>query len=262
MPAIEISGLRHVYANGHVALADINLQANDGEFLALLGPSGSGKTTLLRSIAGFLRPEAGSLRIGGETVAGDGAWLPPERRKLGMVFQNHAIWPHWSVARNVGYPLKLAGVPRAEAARRVQAVLDQVGLGRAVQQVAESLDLVLVEQVVEVDALPAAVELAAYRIAAEALTNVARHAGTRSVRLALRTLGETLVLSVADDGVGPSGGTAVSGATGLGTSTMRERAEELGGTLTVRPGDEGGTVVTAVLPLTATARTAVPEETT
>lgn len=129
MPAIEISGLRHVYANGHVALADIDLQANDGEFLALLGPSGSGKTTLLRSIAGFLRPEAGSLRIGGETVAGDGAWLPPERRKLGMVFQNHAIWPHWSVARNVGYPLKLAGVPRAEAAQRVQAVLDQVGLG-------------------------------------------------------------------------------------------------------------------------------------
>lgn len=129
MPAIEISSLRHVYADGHVALADINLKANDGEFLALLGPSGSGKTTLLRSIAGFLRPEAGSLRIGGETVAGDGAWLPPEQRKLGMVFQNHAIWPHWSVARNVGYPLKLAGVPRTEAAQRVQAVLDQVGLG-------------------------------------------------------------------------------------------------------------------------------------
>ena len=141
-------------------------------------------------------------------------------------------------------------------------VLDQVGLGRAVQQVAESLDLVLVEQVVEVDALPAAVELAAYRIAAEALTNVARHSGTRSVRLALRTLGDTLVLSVADDGVGPSGGTAASGSTGLGTSTMRERAEELGGTLTVRPGHEGGTVVNAVLPLTATARTAVLEETT
>ena len=105
-------------------------------------------------------------------------------------------------------------------------------------------------------------ELAAYRIAAEALTNVARHSVTRSVRLALRTLSDTLVLSVADDGVGPSDGTAASGSTGLGTSTMRERAEELGGTLTVRPGDEGGTVVTAVLPLTATARNAVPEETT
>lgn len=147
-------------------------------------------------------------------------------------------------------------------------VLDQVGLGRAVQQVAESLDLVVVDQVVEVDVLPAAVELAAYRIAAEALSNVARHAGTRSVRLELRTLGDSLVLTVADDGSGPGGtgglgpggldGTAAGGP-GLGTITMRERAEELGGTLSVRPGEDRGTVVTAVLPLTATGATAVPE---
>lgn len=138
-------------------------------------------------------------------------------------------------------------------------VLDQVGLGRAVQQTAQSLDLALVEQVVDVGPLPAAVELAAYRIAAEALTNVARHAGTRSVRLALRTLADDLVLTVADDGAGPGEGGTAAGAPGLGTTTMRERAEELGGTLTVRPGEVGGTVVTAVLPLTATARTAVPE---
>lgn len=128
MAAIDISGLRHVYANGHVGLEDINLTVHDGEFLALLGPSGSGKTTLLRSIAGFLRPDAGILRIGGTCVAGGGAWVPPERRELGMVFQNHAIWPHWSVARNVGYPLKLARVPWTEAAARVQAILEKVGL--------------------------------------------------------------------------------------------------------------------------------------
>lgn len=140
-------------------------------------------------------------------------------------------------------------------------VLDQLGIGRAVQQVAESLDLLLVEQVIDVGALPAAVEVAAYRIASEALNNVARHAGTRAVRFGLRTLGDNLVLTVGDDGCGSAcGGTAERGQ-GLGTTTMRERAEELGGTLSVRPGDPRGTVVTAVLPLSSTDRTAVPEGT-
>ncbi len=132
-------------------------------------------------------------------------------------------------------------------------VLDQVGLGRAVAQVADSLDLAVVDQVVEHGTLPAAVELAAYRIAAEALTNVSRHAGTRTVRTGLREAGGSLVVTVADDGCGTDVRTP-----GLGTSTMRERAEELGGTLTVRPGEHGGTVVTAVLPVD-TAHTAVPE---
>lgn len=138
-------------------------------------------------------------------------------------------------------------------------VLDQVGLARAVRQVATSLDLVLVEDVVDVETLPAAVELAVYRIAAEALTNVARHAGTRTVRLHLRALGDSVVLTVSDDGVGPDGGTAVGGS-GVGTGSMRERAEELGGTFSVRPGEVRGTVVTAVLPLTATDLTAVQGE--
>lgn len=128
MAVINMSGLRHVYPNGQTGLEDIELTVQDGEFLALLGPSGSGKTTLLRNLAGFLRPESGSLSIGGKMVADDGVWVPPEQRNLGMVFQNHAIWPHWSVARNVGYPLKLSRVPKAEAAARVDAVLDQVGL--------------------------------------------------------------------------------------------------------------------------------------
>ncbi|GAA3701488.1 hypothetical protein GCM10023081_42410 [Arthrobacter ginkgonis] len=129
MATIDISGLRHEYANGHLGLDAIDLTVRDGEFLALLGPSGSGKTTLLRTIAGFLRPAAGTLAIGGQAVAGPGTWVPPERRRLGMVFQDHAIWPHLSVAANVAYPLKLAGVARPEATARVAAVLEQVGLG-------------------------------------------------------------------------------------------------------------------------------------
>ncbi|UPO77349.1 ABC transporter ATP-binding protein [Arthrobacter sp. Helios] len=128
MSSISLQGLRHVYANGHVGLSDVDLDVHDGEFLALLGPSGSGKTTLLRSIAGFVQPEGGTLCLGGQPVAGPGAWVPPEKRNLGMVFQDHAIWPHWSVARNVGYPLRLAGVPRKAAEARVRSVLGLVGL--------------------------------------------------------------------------------------------------------------------------------------
>ncbi|WAP51457.1 ABC transporter ATP-binding protein [Arthrobacter sp. ATA002] len=128
MSSISLQDLRHVYANGHVGLAEVDLDVHDGEFLALLGPSGSGKTTLLRSIAGFVQPEGGTIRLGGTTVVGPGAWVPPEKRNLGMVFQDHAIWPHWSVARNVGYPLRLAGVPRKDAEARVRSVLGLVGL--------------------------------------------------------------------------------------------------------------------------------------
>ncbi len=122
--------------------------------------------------------------------------------------------------------------------------LDQVGLARAVRQVADSLDLTVVEEVVDHGPLPAAVEVAAYRIVAEALSNVARHSGARTVRLEIRELAGTLVVVVADQGRGPGGSVR-----GLGLATMRERAEELGGTLTVRVGDDGGTVVTGVLPL-------------
>lgn len=128
MGAIRARHLRHVYPNGHVGLDDVGFTAEDGEFVALVGPSGSGKTTLLRTIAGFLRPERGGLSIGGRTVADAAAWVPPEARGLGMVFQDHAIWPHWSVRRNVAYPLKLAGVRRTEIEERVEAVLVKVGL--------------------------------------------------------------------------------------------------------------------------------------
>ncbi|MGP5015041.1 ABC transporter ATP-binding protein [Glutamicibacter ardleyensis] len=128
MATIKMRNLGLVYPNGHVGLDGIELDVRDGEFLALLGPSGSGKTTLLRTIAGFLRPSAGSLSIDGKDIAGEGTWMPPEKRGLGMVFQDHAIWPHLSVAGNVGYPLKLSGIPRAHLARRVAEVLEQVGL--------------------------------------------------------------------------------------------------------------------------------------
>jgi iron(III) transport system ATP-binding protein len=109
-------------------LADVDLTLGDGEFVALVGPSGSGKTTLLRTIAGFLTPTSGSIRIGDRVVAGGAEFVPPERRALGMVFQQHAVWPHWNVGRNVEYPLRRARVPRGERMARVAEALELVGL--------------------------------------------------------------------------------------------------------------------------------------
>jgi signal transduction histidine kinase len=134
-------------------------------------------------------------------------------------------------------------------------VLDQVGLGRAIGQLAESLDLALEHEVVSPPALPAAVELAAYRIAAEALSNVARHAGTRSVRVDVNVTGDRLELVVADSGRGRE-----DVGSSLGMATMRERAEELGGSLTVRDGESGGTIVRAVLPVAAASAAPTAEE--
>ncbi|WP_125098998.1 ABC transporter ATP-binding protein [Leucobacter chromiireducens] len=131
MSSVSLSSVSLAYPGGHLGLADVDLTVSDGEFVALVGPSGSGKTTLLRTVAGFISPTAGSVRIGETEVAGAGRDVEPERRGLSMVFQQHAVWPHWSVGRNVEYPLRRAGVGRAERARRVAEALELVGLAGA-----------------------------------------------------------------------------------------------------------------------------------
>lgn len=128
MSSVDLHSVGLTYPNGTVGLDSIDLRIADGEFVALVGPSGSGKTTLLRTIAGFLAPTTGLIRIGDSVVANAVTNVPPERRHLGMVFQQHAVWPHWNVARNIEYPLKLAKVPRAERQERVAAVMTLVGL--------------------------------------------------------------------------------------------------------------------------------------
>lgn len=129
MSSVTLDSVFVRFPNGRFGLQDIDLAVSDGEFLALVGPSGSGKTTLLRSVAGFVEPTGGRVLIGERTVAGRGGFVPPERRGLGMVFQQHAVWPHWNVARNVEYPLRRAGVPRDERRERVTRTLETVGLG-------------------------------------------------------------------------------------------------------------------------------------
>ena len=106
-----------------VAVDEATLTVERGEIVALLGPSGCGKTTLLRTIAGFERPDGGSIEIDGRAVAGASRWVPPERRRVGMVFQDYALFPHLTVSQNVGY-----GLPRRERRPRVPELLATVGL--------------------------------------------------------------------------------------------------------------------------------------
>ena len=120
--AIRISGA-HKRFGGILAVDGVDLDVARGEILALLGPSGCGKTTLLRMVAGFEQPDGGVIALGERTVASDDVWVAPERRHVGMVFQDHALFPHLDVAENVGF-----GVAKADRATRVAEVLDLVGL--------------------------------------------------------------------------------------------------------------------------------------
>src|SRR5499426_2755632 len=110
------------------AVRDLSLEIRDREFVTLLGPSGCGKTTLLRLIAGFLAPDRGVIRVDGLPVSSAGSLVPPERRGMGMVFQNYAIWPHKTVYENVAFGLEVRKVARAEARERVARVLELVNL--------------------------------------------------------------------------------------------------------------------------------------
>ncbi|WP_163866160.1 ABC transporter ATP-binding protein [Myxococcus eversor] len=125
MAAISLEGLFKSYGATPV-VRGLSLEVRDGELVSLLGPSGCGKTTTLRMLAGLEHPDTGVIRIGGETVAGPGVRVPPERRGLGMVFQGYAVWPHRSVEENVAYPLSLRRMPKSEVATKVREALRQV----------------------------------------------------------------------------------------------------------------------------------------
>jgi putative spermidine/putrescine transport system ATP-binding protein len=121
--ALKLHGLRKSYGTV-VAVAGVDLVVDEGEFFTLLGPSGSGKTTLLRLIAGFERPDAGRIELGGRDVTS----VPPYQRDTNTVFQDYALFPHMSVAENIAYGLKVKGVSRVERDRRVERALAMVRL--------------------------------------------------------------------------------------------------------------------------------------
>ncbi len=124
---IAISGLSKRFG-ANLAVADLSLDIDDGQFVTLLGASGCGKTTTLRMLAGFLTPDAGEIRVDGRLLSAAGGVVPPERRGMGMVFQNYALWPHMSVFENVAFGLRAQRLRRAAIATRVTAALRLVGL--------------------------------------------------------------------------------------------------------------------------------------
>jgi iron(III) transport system ATP-binding protein len=124
---VVVAGLDKSFGASPV-LRSVGLTVAPGTTLALLGPSGCGKTTLLRCIAGLERPDAGSIAVAGRTLVGPGTFVPPERRRVGMVFQDPALFPHMSVARNVAYGLPRAE-DRGERVREALALVDLAGYG-------------------------------------------------------------------------------------------------------------------------------------
>ena len=127
MAAVTLDGVAKHFGH-HAAVDDVSLSIANGEFVAVLGRSGCGKSTLLRLIAGFERADRGTVRIGDTLVSAPGVHMPPEERRIGMVFQSYALWPHMSVAENIGYPLRVQRLPTRDIAREVDAALHAVGL--------------------------------------------------------------------------------------------------------------------------------------
>ncbi len=129
MPVLSLSGLRHAYG-GRPTVEGIDLSLEAGSICCLLGPSGCGKTTVLRCIGGFEPLAGGSIRLAGQEVSGPQVHVPPERRRIGMVFQDYALFPHLTVVRNVGF-----GVADRQLARdRAMQLLETVGLASAAER--------------------------------------------------------------------------------------------------------------------------------
>ncbi|WP_349261997.1 sn-glycerol-3-phosphate ABC transporter ATP-binding protein UgpC [Actinocrinis sp.] len=116
MATVDMQQLNKVYENGFHAVKDFTLDVRDGEFMVLVGPSGSGKTTALRMVAGLEDITSGTLLIGGKVVNNE----TPKERDIAMVFQNYALYPHMTVAENMGFALKIAGVPKPEIRQKVE----------------------------------------------------------------------------------------------------------------------------------------------
>jgi iron(III) transport system ATP-binding protein len=127
MADVSLLGLRKQFQES-VAVDDITLNIADGELVALLGPSGCGKTTTLRMVAGFEMPTSGEIKVGGRLVSSATFTVPPEERRMSMIFQTYAVWPHLTVFENVAFGLRLRKISRDEVARRVRETLAVVRL--------------------------------------------------------------------------------------------------------------------------------------
>ncbi|MCP3820630.1 ABC transporter ATP-binding protein [Streptomyces sp. A3M-1-3] len=196
MTELRITGLSKAYGPDSAVLDGLDLTVPGGALAAVLGPSGCGKTTLLRIIAGFLRADAGSVTVGGRTLTGPGLHLPPESRRIGIVPQEGALFPHLSVARNVAFGL--TGLDRAKRRGRTEEMLELVGLGGYGDRMPHELSGGQQQRIALARALAPEPALVLLDEPFNALDSALR-AGVRSdVRAALRATGATAILVTHD----------------------------------------------------------------
>ncbi|MFI1018611.1 ABC transporter ATP-binding protein [Streptomyces sp. NPDC020965] len=196
MTGLRVMSVTTSYGSGGRVLDGLDLTVPDGELTAVLGPSGCGKTALLRVIAGFLTPDAGEIVLGGRTVSGPGVHVSPERRGVGIVAQEGALFPHMDVARNVAFGLR--GVDRTERRARTVEMLELVGLGSYGGRMPHELSGGQQQRVALARALAPRPALVLLDEPFNALDSALR-AGLRSdIRSALRAAGTTALLVTHD----------------------------------------------------------------
>lgn len=193
---LQVSGVVKAYGPGAAVLDGLDLTVPGGSLAAVLGPSGCGKTTLLRVIAGFLRADAGTVTVAGNTLAGPGVHLPPERRRIGIVPQEGALFPHLSVARNVTFGL--TGTDRKTRGRRVEEMLDLVGLSGYGDRMPHELSGGQQQRVALARALAPEPHLVLLDEPFSALDSGLRGAVRAEVRAVLRASGATALLVTHD----------------------------------------------------------------
>ena len=201
-PMVEIKGVSKTYGKT-VALDNVDLTIEEGQFFALVGPSGSGKTTLLHILGGFVEPTAGQVFIAGRSVMN----LPPAKRPTTSTFQDYALFPHMSVGSNVGFGLIMRKIPKAERATRVQAALEMVGLsgmnerrihqlsGGQQQRVALARALVVEPKVLLLDEPLGALDFNLRRQMQQELIHIQKQVGTTFVHV---THDQEEAMSIAD----------------------------------------------------------------
>ncbi|MGW7297502.1 ABC transporter ATP-binding protein [Streptomyces sp. NPDC054829] len=196
MNDLHIEGLTKSYGPGEPVLRGLDLTVPAGALAAVLGPSGCGKTTMLRIVAGFLHADAGTVRLGDRTIVGPGVHVPPERRRIGIVPQEGALFPHLSIARNVAFGL--TGTDRSERRRRTEEMLELVGLAGYGDRMPHELSGGQQQRVALARALAPSPQLVLLDEPFNALDSALRTAVRSDVRAALRATGATAVLVTHD----------------------------------------------------------------
>ncbi|MFJ8636899.1 ABC transporter ATP-binding protein [Streptomyces sp. NPDC093568] len=194
--ALHVDGLTKSYGAGEPVLRGLELSVPAGALAAVLGPSGCGKTTMLRVVAGFLHADAGTVRLGDRLLSGPGVHLPPERRRIGIVPQEGALFPHLSVARNVAFGL--TGTDRAERRRTTEEMLELVGLAGYGDRMPHELSGGQQQRIALARALAPRPGLVLLDEPFNALDSALRAGVRADVRAALRVTGATAVLVTHD----------------------------------------------------------------